>query len=156
MSFVESIQTCLRKYADFKGRASRPEYWWFVLFAVLCYFVAVILSGAVGESVGALVVVLVLLGLVVPSLAVAVRRLHDIGRPGWWYFITFVPYVGGIIMLVLLARKGETGEQTRPGHPRARPRFRRPALPPPLARPDAGVDSSSAQGRCTGIQLKVA
>jgi uncharacterized membrane protein YhaH (DUF805 family) len=91
MSFGDAIKTCFNKYADFSGRATRAEYWWWFLFsAILCLITSrwSVLSG------------LISLALFIPSLAVAWRRLHDIGRAGGWYFISFIPLIGTIILLV--------------------------------------------------------
>jgi uncharacterized membrane protein YhaH (DUF805 family) len=103
MSFGDSIATCFRKYAEFKGRASRAEYWWFVLFAVLAYVAAAIVDTALENAAPT---ALVLLGLLLPSLSVAVRRLHDTGRPGWWYLIALIPF-GSIVLIVFFAQQGE-------------------------------------------------
>jgi uncharacterized membrane protein YhaH (DUF805 family) len=104
MSFADAVKTCFRKYVDFKGRATRPEYWWFALFCVVAYVGASVLAvaGKVPEL-GALAI----LGLILPQLSAAVRRLHDTGRSGAWYFIALVPYVGGIVLIVLLAQSGQ-------------------------------------------------
>lgn len=113
MSFVTAVKTCIRKYADFTGRARRSEYWWFYLAYVLAVLAVAIVggvltavAGAVSESasgvVGTLVGVvygLVALGLILPTLAVGARRLHDTGRSGWWLLIGLVP-LGGIVLLV--------------------------------------------------------
>jgi uncharacterized membrane protein YhaH (DUF805 family) len=101
MSFAESIRTCLTKYVDFKGRASRSEYWWFVLFIFLAYVGIGVVASVAKAPALILVVPFVLL---LPQLAVGVRRLHDTGKSGWWYLICLVPYVGGIVVLVLLAQ----------------------------------------------------
>jgi uncharacterized membrane protein YhaH (DUF805 family) len=105
MSFGDSIATCFRKYADFNGRGSRAEYWWFFLFCVLAYvgFVAV---AAVVHSPAPIVL---MLGLILPQIAAAVRRLHDTGKPGTWYLISLIPYIGGIWLIVLLAQRSEPG-----------------------------------------------
>ncbi len=100
MSFAESIRTCLTKYVDFKGRASRSEYWWFVLFIFLAY-VGVGVVGSVAKAPALILVVP--FALLLPQLAAGVRRLHDTGKSGWWYLICLIPYVGGIVVLVLLA-----------------------------------------------------
>lgn len=103
MSFGAAVSTCFRKYATFKGRARRSEYWYWFLFNILVSFVLL------GIDYSAHLVVLedvriltALFGLVVfvPSIAVSVRRLHDIGRSGWWYWIGIVPILGPIILLV--------------------------------------------------------
>jgi uncharacterized membrane protein YhaH (DUF805 family) len=108
MDFSQSVQTCISKYADFTGRASRPEYWWFVLFMV---GVGVLLS-----FVSSLVALLFNLGMIVPSIAAATRRLHDTGRSGWWQLIALVPLVGWIVLIVFLAQEG-TRESNAYGTP---------------------------------------
>ncbi|MBX3655621.1 MAG: DUF805 domain-containing protein [Ramlibacter sp.] len=90
MNFGQSISTCLSKYAIFSGRASRPEYWWFFLFQVLVSVAAGMISDKLSG--------LVSLGLLLPSLAVGARRLHDIGRSGWWQLLLLT----GIGFFVLL------------------------------------------------------
>ena len=96
MTFVESIRTCFSKYVTWEGRAARSEYWYFILFAVLCYLVAAVIDNVLGttfkianpstgveQSVGyGYAYVLVALGLLLPSLSVLVRRLHDTDRSG--------------------------------------------------------------------------
>lgn len=98
MTFQDAIKTCFAKYADFKGRALRSEYWWFWLFTVL---VGLALS-AVSEAVAGIFYLAVLL----PSLAAAVRRLHDTGRTGWWLLIGFIPLVGAIVLIVFTTQEG--------------------------------------------------
>ena len=109
MGFGEAVSTCFRKYADFTGRASRPEYWWFFLSYVVVLFVVGIVASSVSSVTLALLLGIGFLALIIPMLAAAVRRLHDTGRSGWWYFIGLVPLVGGIILLVLLATEGQPG-----------------------------------------------
>ena len=100
MTFQDAIRTCLSKYADFTGRATRPEYWWFVLFVVLVSaalsLISPILSG------------IFTLGTLLPSVAAATRRLHDTNRSGWWQLICFVPVIGLIVILVFLAQEGKS------------------------------------------------
>jgi uncharacterized membrane protein YhaH (DUF805 family) len=98
-----------KKYAVFSGRARRKEYWFFVLFNTLIMIGLVVLeflSGLAIKEMGVGVgLITVLYGLVIflPSLAVAVRRLHDTGRSGWWYLLSLVPLLGAIILIVFLA-----------------------------------------------------
>ncbi|MFT7722532.1 MAG: DUF805 domain-containing protein [Roseateles sp.] len=101
MTFQDSIRTCFSKYADFSGRASRPEYWWFFLFLVLCGVGLMMVSDFAYYAFA--------LGTLLPGLAVAVRRLRDSGRSGWWVLIGLVPVVGGIVLLVLLAQESKDG-----------------------------------------------
>jgi len=103
MSFTDAVRTCLSKYVDFSGRARRSEYWWFALFVILAGAVGAILDGLFGtrSDLGTGVVQgLINLALLLPGLAVAVRRLHDTGRTGWWILIGLVPLVGWIVLLV--------------------------------------------------------
>lgn len=99
MTFMESVQTCFNKYADFNGRASRAECWWWILF---CVIVGAVCS-AISEWLGGIAN----LALLVPSLAVYWRRLHDTGRAGGWFFIAFIPLVGWIFLIVWLATRGQ-------------------------------------------------
>lgn len=99
MTFLESINVCFQKYADFNGRASRAEYWWWILFTFLVSLVGNLINDWVGGILG--------LALLVPGLAVAWRRLHDIGRAGGWYFIALIPVVGWIIYLIWVLKPSE-------------------------------------------------
>lgn len=105
MSFGQSIHTCLSKYADFKGRAGRPEYWWFFLFCLLLGWGA----GLIDRS-GTLAGV-INLAFLLPSLAAATRRLHDTGRSGWWQLLSLT-VIGLIPLFYWLACSGnEKGER---------------------------------------------
>ncbi|MER5888683.1 DUF805 domain-containing protein [Streptomyces sp. NPDC001941] len=97
----------LKKYATFQGRARRSEYWMFALFNALVILVLVILAMTTRSTVFAALYGLYVLAVLLPSLAVVVRRLHDTGRSGGWFFIAFVPLVGGIILLVFLCLDSE-------------------------------------------------
>ena len=101
MGFGEAVSTCLRKYVTFDGRASRPEYWWFALFYLIVYIVGLVLDIALGTFLFRLITGL---GLLLPSVAAAVRRLHDTGKSGWWYLVGLIPLIGWIWLIVLLAQ----------------------------------------------------
>jgi uncharacterized membrane protein YhaH (DUF805 family) len=88
------------KYADFKGRDNRPQYWYFFLFNFL---VSLILSLIAEELVS-----IYFLAIFVPSLAISIRRLHDIGKSGWWILISLIPIIGTIWLIILLATKGQS------------------------------------------------
>lgn len=96
MTFTESIQTCFSKYADFNGRASRPEMWWWVLF--------VFLASAAASIVGDAVSTLFSLGVFLPNIAVVARRLHDTDRSGWWQLLVLIPLVGLILVIYWCAQ----------------------------------------------------
>jgi uncharacterized membrane protein YhaH (DUF805 family) len=87
MDFITAVKTCLQKYATFAGRASRPEFWWFALFTI---GVAVV-GGAIFRH---WVNQIISLALFVPSIAVGARRLHDIGKSGWFQLLWFIPFIG--------------------------------------------------------------
>lgn len=110
MTFGQSVSTCFRKYANFSGRASLSEYWFWFLFQLIVmggiYAIAIASeSFAIMGLYG-----LIALGLLLPSLAVAVRRMHDIGKGGGWIFITLVPFIGSIWFLVLLCQSSQPFE----------------------------------------------
>ena len=96
MTFQQSIRQCFLKYADFNGRAARPEYWWFFLFVVLAGGVFSALSNKLGGA--------FYLATLLPSLAAASRRLHDTERSGWWQLVALIPLVGLIVLLVFLTQ----------------------------------------------------
>lgn len=114
MSFGEAVKTCLSKYATFKGRARRSEYWWFWLFAFILGLAAVCVDMSMGwmsEDLGIGTCSGILsLALFLPGLAAAVRRLHDTGRSGWWYLIGLIPLIGSIVLLVFLVLDSKVGE----------------------------------------------
>jgi DNA-binding CsgD family transcriptional regulator len=93
VTFFEAIRICLRKYADFNGRASRSEFWWFTLFILLVASALVYLGKAFGE--------VFLIATLLPLLAAGSRRLHDTGKSGWWQLFILAP-VGGIVLLGIL------------------------------------------------------
>ena len=94
MSFTEAIKTGFQKYADFSGRASRSEFWWFILFTIIARMLAALIPG-VGFIVG--------LALLLPTLSAMVRRLHDINRTGWWILMPVGIAIAGIIAGIVLA-----------------------------------------------------
>jgi len=109
---MELMFVPLKKYAQFSGRARRQEYWLFQLAVCVVFFATGVLSEIVPSAVGdfAFVVAMVAaLGLLLPMYAVGVRRMHDIGRSGWWLLVGLVPIIGGIWQLVLLATSGDVG-----------------------------------------------
>ena len=104
----------LKQYADFNGRARRQEYWMFFLFNVIAAFALVMVGGAIGGALDAPAIAMIpymiyILGVLIPGLAVSVRRLHDQNKSGWYYLVAFIPFIGGIWLLVLLATEGDSG-----------------------------------------------
>ena len=105
-------------YANFNGRASRQEYWMFILFN----FIFTIVVGFIDVflSLGFLSLLYVL-AILIPGLAVFVKRLHDVNKSGWWFFIIFIPIIGAIWMLILLCTDGNPGENSYGPSPKAAP-----------------------------------
>ena len=97
-----------KKYADFTGRARRKEYWMFYLFYMLAIIALVVIDGIIGS--GGILSGIMILGTLVPFIALSARRLHDINKSGWWQLIVFIPVVGPIVMLVFTVMQGNPGE----------------------------------------------
>ena len=121
MGFADAIRSAFSNYVTFSGRARRAEYWWFGLFCMLGNVIAGVLDGAIfgfdavvepgmaayaaPSALGAIFSLAVLL----PSLAVTVRRLHDTGRSGWWLLIILIPVIGALVLLYWMIKRGDTG-----------------------------------------------
>ena len=144
----------LKRYGDFEGRSRRKEYWMFtlgilILYAIMATAFVVAVGGvdrrpesaATGLTVVFVVAVgvIVVLGLLIPSIAVQVRRLHDQDKSGWYILLGFIPYVGGLIMLVFMCIDGTPGENRFGDDPKGRGDYERyenifggpdPAIPP--------------------------
>ena len=113
----------IRRYSDFRGRARRTEYWMFTLVSVLVSVVLAFVDAVLDLEVGGFGLLGLFYGLAVllPSLAVGARRLHDTGRSGWWQLIQIVPVIGFIVLVVFLATDGHQGANTHGPDPRAAP-----------------------------------
>lgn len=105
MNFPDAVTTCFRKYADFSGRASRSECWWFVLFAVVCFLGLDLLLGE-----RHFLTIVLKLGAIIPSLSVGTRRLHDIDKSGWFQLVCFIPLIGFFLLLYWWAKQGDPYE----------------------------------------------
>ena len=99
MNFTEAIRTCFTKYADFKGGASRPEFWWFILFNVIATLALSMISPRLSNAYS--------LATILPVIAAGARRLHDTDRSGWWQLVNFIPFIGWIVLIVFFAQKGK-------------------------------------------------
>ncbi len=119
LGFIENFKNCVvYKYADFEGRASRGEYWRFMLsyqliVAIILFICAAIsyvtpVSGTTGVALGLVALFILSIGFIIPGVAVAVRRLHDVGWSGWPILLALVPFVGIPVVLILMALPGKT------------------------------------------------
>jgi len=104
----------LKNYAGFSGRARRKEYWMFALFNLIFIVLAAIVDNVVGTTIAplpyGLFYCVYVLAVLIPALAVAVRRLHDVGKSGWFMFILLIPIIGAIWLLVLVCTNGNPGK----------------------------------------------
>lgn len=120
MDMPTAVKTVLGKYATFNGRASRSEYWWWSLALVISFVVLGLIDGALiapllgferfEPRAGGPLTVLACIAIVVPSIAVTIRRLHDTDRSGWWILVGVVPVVGNLVLLFFYIQAGTEGE----------------------------------------------
>lgn len=126
MSALDYFKLCMtKKYADFTGRARRSEYWYFVLMSIVAFF-ALNTFFTILVSIGliripfffAALLIIYFIAILIPTFAVLVRRLHDTGKSGWWYFIGFVPIIG-IALLIFLVQDSQPGTNKWGPNPKA-------------------------------------
>lgn len=114
MSGLDYFFYCLKNYANFEGRARRSEYWYYTLFNILAaLLLTMVFTGiAIAMNTPEIVFLSYLWYLVtlIPTMAVAARRLHDTDRSGWWQLLAFVPFVGGIVLLVFYCQDSQLGD----------------------------------------------
>ncbi len=106
----------LKNYATFTGRARRQEYWMYMLFFIIFYVVLAVVDGVIGTN--GILAGIYALALLVPSIAVCARRLHDTGRSGWWQLIQLIPLLGAIVLLIFLVQDSNPGENTYGPNPK--------------------------------------
>jgi uncharacterized membrane protein YhaH (DUF805 family) len=121
---IDWVLEVFSKYAVFNGRARRKEYWYWYLFNFIISIFISVVSFVISYSTGTetdtgmgwfglfiyLVFIIYSLGVIIPNLAVTVRRLHDTNRSGWWYFISLIPFIGGLLLLIYLIEDGTPGD----------------------------------------------
>tara|TARA_B100000989_G_scaffold211757_1_gene160774 strand:- start:3351 stop:3728 length:378 start_codon:yes stop_codon:yes gene_type:complete len=105
MTFTESVSTCLKKYFVFDGRASRSEYWWFQLIVSPSYYISTYI-----ENEFAYFFLGITLFTLIPAISAGVRRLHDTNRSGFFLLISFIPFIGGLILLFFFITEGTKGK----------------------------------------------
>ncbi len=106
----------LKKYAVFSGRARRKEYWMFFLFNIIIFIALGVIEGITG--INSVLTLCYMLAILLPGLAVSVRRLHDTGKSGWWLLIGIVPLIG-IVILVFLVQDSQAGDNQYGPNPKA-------------------------------------
>ena len=98
---MEYFIGAIKQYATFSGRARRKEYWMFSLFYIIFYIILAVIDGVLGTM---FLSIIFSLALLIPSISIAARRLHDTGRTGWWQLIVLIPLIGVIVLIVFLAQ----------------------------------------------------
>ena len=111
MNFQQAVQSGFSNYVNFRGRASRSEFWWFQLFLLLGGIVAALLDLFANTNLlgGSPLATLFWLATIIPDLAVTVRRLHDTDSSGWWILLGLIPFIGIIVLIVWWCRQGTRG-----------------------------------------------
>jgi len=105
MTFTESVSTCLKKYFVFEGRASRSEYWWFQLIVSPSYYISTLMQNELGYF-----FLGITLFTLIPAISAGVRRLHDTNRSGFFLLLSFIPFIGGLILLFFFIAEGTKGK----------------------------------------------
>ena len=110
MNFADAVKSGLQNYITFSGRAARSQYWYWALFCILVGIGSVVIDAALfPRSYMRPVNAIAELVLFLPTLAVSIRRLHDLDRSGWWFLLIFIPLIGGIWLLVWFCMRGTVG-----------------------------------------------
>lgn len=110
MSFFEAVASCFSKYAQFKGRSSRAEFWWFFLFLILSItLLNQLVMSFFGQQVAAIISLIYFLVILLPLISVKARRLHDMNHSGWWLLLSLITGIGSLILLVWLMFAGTPG-----------------------------------------------
>jgi uncharacterized membrane protein YhaH (DUF805 family) len=125
MDMKTAVETVLReKYVDFKGRAQRAEFWWFILFVFVVSIILSLIDMALFEDVlqdvGPLSAIFTLIT-IIPSIAVTARRLHDTGKSGWWQLLFLLPVIGFLLILFWAVQKGDDGANKYGPDPKSGP-----------------------------------
>ncbi len=118
MSFMEAIQSAFSKWNDFTGRSRRSEYWYFFLFNIVISVIFNTLTGMTGLEFFSWLSYIYSLVVLVPGIAVSVRRMHDIGKSGWNLLWSLLPCVGGILLLIWLVKDSEPGANMYGSNPK--------------------------------------
>jgi len=113
MNFTQAVRSCFSKFATFQGRAQRSEFWYFALFTNASYYLLVAAEYVIfglGDNLPAIASPIFTLIVFIPTIAVSVRRLHDLDRTGWWWWRWLIPIIGWIVLLVWMISKGSDGD----------------------------------------------
>lgn len=113
---MEFFIRAYKNYANFSGRDTKQQYWMFYLFYMIAYIILSVIDGVIGT--GGLLGGIFALATFIPSIAIATRRLHDIGKSGWWQLIALIPLIGVIVLIVFMVKQGMMGDNQFGNDPR--------------------------------------
>ena len=109
MDFTEAVKAFFSKYTNFSGRSSRSEFWWAMLALFIANIVISLLTVVLGDALGGILSLVFTLGIIIPYIAIAIRRWHDLDKSGWWTLTLFIPLINIIMLLVFFTKKGTDG-----------------------------------------------
>lgn len=118
MDMMDAVRLFFKRYTDFQGRSRRSEYWWPQLFFILVYIALIVvigvasILGSVGQilaGIASLAYFVFALAVLIPSLAVVFRRLHDLDKSAWWILIGIIPLIGSLVLLYWFCQPGTAG-----------------------------------------------
>ncbi|MCR5746549.1 MAG: DUF805 domain-containing protein [Lachnospiraceae bacterium] len=110
MTIVEAVKSCFSQYVGFSGRARRSEYWYFSLFELIVSIALSILGAITGSGIFSVLSGIFALATILPGLAVSIRRLHDIGKSGWFVLISLIPVIGTILIIIWACKDSDPGD----------------------------------------------
>ncbi|WP_298858598.1 DUF805 domain-containing protein [uncultured Sulfitobacter sp.] len=106
-TFMGALKDGFARFVDFKTRSTRSQYWWFTLWSIIVSVITGVIDLSLGMGDTGPIGLMASLVFFLPSIAVAIRRLHDIGRTGWWMLLVFIPLIGWIVLIVFYCTKSE-------------------------------------------------
>ena len=110
VSFPKAVKLAFKNYFNFSDRSSRSEYWFFLLFIILLEIAFIFLADVIPSDTFAIITVVTYILYIIPSISVSVRRLHDIDKRGWWIFISVIPVIGWVFLIILHCQEGNIKE----------------------------------------------
>lgn len=109
MGFQEAVKAFFSNYVKFDGRSARSEFWWVLLFVLIMNVLIGVITAVVGEGLGSILSLIFSLAIIVPYIALGIRRFHDLDKSGWWVISLLIPLVNLIMLLVFFTKKGTDG-----------------------------------------------
>lgn len=109
MGLQDAVKSFISRYTDFKGRSARSEFWWVVLAIFIANIIIGLMTALVGDTLGGILSLLFTLAIIIPYIALGIRRFHDLDKSGWWFLTLLIPLVNLVIILIFFTQKGTAG-----------------------------------------------